>query len=112
MFVNREKITGTPIEKNWDEGKFTEEDLVALYKGKPFEGHKDNFYRCVREGGMTVSDPLSHIQIMNTCHLASIAARLGRVIKWDPMSEKIVGDDLAAALIARQRREGFEILKV
>ena len=35
MFVNRGKITGTPIDENWDEGKYTEEDLVRLYKGKP-----------------------------------------------------------------------------
>jgi predicted dehydrogenase len=35
LFVNRGKITGTPIEENWDEGKFTDEDLQRLYKGKP-----------------------------------------------------------------------------
>jgi predicted dehydrogenase len=112
MFVNREKITGKPIEENWDEGKFTDEDLVRLYKGKPFEGHKDNFYRCIREGGQTVSDVFSHVQIMNTCHLAAIAARLGRAIKWDPKAEKIVGDDEAMKFFAREQRSGFEIPKV
>ena len=96
MFVNRGKITGKPIEENWDKGKFTDDDLVRLYKGKPFEGHKDNFYRCIREGGLPVSDVFSHVQTMNTCHLSAIAARLGRVIKWDPKAEKIVGDDQAA----------------
>lgn len=112
IFVNREKITGLPIEKNWDEGKFTPEDLTALYKGKPFEDHKANFYRCIREGGLTVSDVFSHVQIMNTCHLCSIAARLGRVIQWDPQAEKIVGDEQAASFFARQQRKGFEILRV
>ena len=47
MFVNRGKITGTPIEENWDEGKYTEEDQMRLYKDKQPEGHKDNFYRCI-----------------------------------------------------------------
>ncbi len=56
IFVNRGKITGKPIEENWDEGQFTDEDVVRLYKGKPLEGHKDNFYRCIREGGLPVSD--------------------------------------------------------
>lgn len=108
IFVNRGKITGKPIQENWDEGKFGEEQLVELYKGKPFEGHKNNFFRCIAEGGLPISDVYSHLQVMNTCHLASIAARLKRVIKWDPKSEKIVGDEQAAAFVSRKPREGFE----
>jgi predicted dehydrogenase len=109
IFVNRDKITGKPIEEKWDEGRFGPEDLVNLYKGKPFESHKANFYRCIREGGLTVSDVFSHIQTMNTCHLSAIAARLGRKILWDPKAEKIVGDEQAAAFFARKRRQGFDI---
>ncbi len=112
MFVNRNRITGKPIEEKWDEGKFGPEDLVRLYKGKPHEGSKTNFYRCIREGGLPVSDVFSHVIALNTCHLAAIAARLGRVIKWDPQAEKIVGDNQAAALFARKPREGFEIPRV
>lgn len=112
MFVNRGKITGTPIDEKWDEGKFDESDLVELYKGKPFEGHKDNFYRCIREGGLPVSDVFTHVQAMATCHLAAIAARLNRVVKWDPQQEKIVGDEQAASFFARPRRDGYEILNV
>ncbi len=109
IFVNRQKITGTPIEEKWDEGKFGDEQLTQLYKGKPLEGHKDNFYRCIREGGLPVSDVFTHVQAMNTCHLCSIAARLGSVIKWDPKTEQIVGDEQAASLFGRQPRAGFEI---
>ncbi|MFM8253504.1 MAG: Gfo/Idh/MocA family protein [Planctomycetota bacterium] len=112
LFVNRGKIMGTPIEMQWDEGKFTPEDLERLYKGKKFEGHKQNFYRCIREGGLPVSDVFTHVQMMNTCHLAAIAARLNRVIKWDPKTEKIVGDDQAAKFAAREARAGFEIPRV
>ena len=109
IFVNRSKITGTPIEENWDEGQFDQDDLVRLYKGKPAEGHKDNFYRCIREGGLPVSDVYSHVQTLNTCHLAAIAARFGREIKWDPKAESIVGDEQAASLFAREQRAGYEI---
>ena len=112
LFVNRGKITGKPVEENWDAGQYEQADVDALYKGKPHEGHKDNFYRCIQEGGLPVSDAFSHLQTMNTCHLAAIAARLGRVIHWDPKSEKIVGDEQAAAFASRHRREGFEIVKV
>jgi predicted dehydrogenase len=112
IFVNRGKITGKPIEEKWDDGKYTDDDVVKLYKGKPYEGHKENFFRCIREGGLPVSDVYSHVQAMATCHLAAIAARLGRAIKWDPQAEKFVGDEQAAALFARKRREGFEIPNV
>ena len=112
MFVNRRRITGTAIDENWDADQFGESELVALYKGKPFEGHKQNFYRCIREGGLPVSDVFTHVQSMDTCHLAAIAARLGRTIGWDPQAEKIVGDDEAAQFFARPRREGYEIPNV
>jgi predicted dehydrogenase len=111
MFVNRGKIAGTPIDENWDEGKYTEDDVVALYKGKQPEGHKNNFYRVIAEGGETLSDVFTHVQAMNSCHLCAIAARLGRKVQWDP-KEEIVGDDQAATFFARTPREGYEIPRV
>jgi hypothetical protein len=112
MFVNRGKITGVPIEENWDKDLYSDEDVVALYKGKPFEGHKNNFYRCVREGGLTVSDPFSHLQAMAVCHLSTLTARLGRKIRWDPKTEQVIGDEQANSFTSRERRKGFEILEV
>ncbi len=112
LFVNRKRITGTPIDEHWDKDQFGQAELEQLYRGKPFEGHKENFYRCIREGGLGVSDPFSHVQTMNTCHLAAIAARLGRVIKWDPKQEKIVNDDEAATFFSRKPRPGFEIPRI
>ncbi len=134
IFVDRGKITGKPIEEKWDEGKFGPDDVARLFKGKgpaineqdfyrdACEGpisrvssidwmptHKANFYRCIREGGLPISDVFSHVQAMNTCHLCAIAARLGRTIHWDPKAEKITGDDQAAAFFARTPRQGFEI---
>jgi len=112
MFVNRGKITGKPIEEGWDKDKYGDDDAKALYKGKPYEGHKENFYRCIREGGLPVSDVFSHVVAMNTCHLAAIAARLGRAIKWDPATETITGDEQAAGFMARKPRAGYEIPRV
>jgi predicted dehydrogenase len=112
IFVNMGKITGKPIEENWDRGKYESADVVRLFKNKPFESHKQNFYRCIREGGLPISDVFSHVQTMNTCHLCAIAARLGRVIHWDPTAEKITDDDKAAGFFARARRQGFEIPSV
>ncbi|MFM7042024.1 MAG: Gfo/Idh/MocA family protein [Planctomycetaceae bacterium] len=112
LFVNRGKITGAPVEEAWDKDAFADADVVTLYKGKPFEGHKNNFYRCIREGGLPVSDVYSHVIAMNTCHLTAIAARLGRAIAWDPVGETITGDSQAAAFMARAPRSGYEIPRV
>ncbi len=112
LFVNREKITGVPVEEDWDAGMYGREELTELYKGKPHEGHWENFYRTLREGGLPVSDLYSHLQVMNTCHLCAIASRLGRKITWDPKSERIVGDDTAAGLASREQRKGYEVPRV
>lgn len=112
IFVSRGRITGKPVEENWDKDTFNEEALVRLYKDKPAESHKANFYRCIREGGLPISDVYSHVQALNVCHLSAIAARLKRKITWDAKSEKIVGDDQAATFFARTPRQGYEIPKV
>jgi predicted dehydrogenase len=112
IFVNRERITGKPIEEQWDKEVYGDEQLQALYKGKPHEGHKANFYRCIREGGLPVSDVYSHLQTMNLCHLSAISGRLARKIRWNAATEKIEGDELAASMQARAQRAGFEIPKV
>lgn len=112
IFVTRGKIAGKPIEENWDKDQFTDAEVQKLYKGKQYEGHKENFFRCIREGGLPVSDVYSHTQAMATCHLSAIAARLGRKIKWDAKSEQIVGDDEAAKFFARTPRKGYEISRV
>ena len=39
-------------------------------------------------------------------HLANIAARVGRVLNFDPRSETIQGDPEAAALVTRRYRDG------
>jgi predicted dehydrogenase len=109
IFVNRQRITGTPIEEEWDKDQYTDEDTTRLYKGKPQEWHKNNFYRCIREGGEPLSDVNSHVQTMHACHLVAIAARLGRTIQWDPKAEKIVGDEQAESMFARPQRDGYEI---
>jgi predicted dehydrogenase len=107
IFVNRERITGKPMEEEWDKD-LPEDDYVKLFKDKPVEWHKANFYRCIREGGLPVSDVFSHVQAMNTCHLCVIAARFNRVIPWTPEKEVIVGDDQAQAFFGREKRKGFE----
>jgi hypothetical protein len=71
--------------------------------------HIRNFFDCVVSRKEPISDVFSHHRSLTTCHLAGIAARLGRPIRWDPKTETIVGDPQAQSFIARERRKGFEI---
>jgi hypothetical protein len=47
---------------------------------------------------------------MTTCHLANIAIRLGRPLKWNAETEQIEGDDAANAWQKREQRKGYEIV--
>lgn len=111
IHVSRGRIKGKPFEE-LPKDAFSDADFEGLYNGKRWEGHKENFIRCIREGGKPVSDVASHVQAMHCCHLSGIAARLKKEVKWDPKAERIVGDDLAATFFARENREGFAKPKV
>ena len=66
--------------------------------------HHRNFLDCVRSR----RDPVAPVEIahrsITIAHLANIAMRLGREVKWDPEREKIVGDDDAARMTSRAMR--------
>lgn len=111
IHVNRERVAGKPIEDGV-KSELKEEDFLALNNGKPLEGHKHNFLTCVREGGKPISNVEENVLGMNVCHLANIACRLQREIRWDPLAEKIVGDDLAASFFSREQRKGYELPKL
>lgn len=91
-----------------------EEVMLKLAKGKrlgPQVGaHMRNFLECIEDRSTPISDVHTHHRAMTTCHLANIAIRLGRPIKWDPETEQVVDDDEAAGFVSRPQRHGYEIL--
>jgi predicted dehydrogenase len=66
----------------------------------------ENWIDCIRTGGA----PHANIEIAHrtttAAHLANIAVRLGRTIRFDPAQERITGDDEANAMLTRHYREG------
>ena len=57
---------------------------------------------------VTAASP--HHRSLTTCHLAGIAARLGRKIRWDPEHERILGDNEAQRFVSRHTfADGSEI---
>ena len=55
--------------------------------------HNRNFIDCVKSRHETICPVEMAIRCDTICHLSNIAARTGRVIRWDPEQEEIVGDD-------------------
>jgi predicted dehydrogenase len=111
IFVSREAlrdIQGTVIAE-LDSTPVAEEDLIKLCKGKKPGNHMRNFFECVRDRSTPISDVFTHHRAITTCHLANIAIRLNRPLKWDADKEEIVGDSEANGWVAREQRKGYEI---
>ena len=107
ILVNRERLTGTPVEQLADD-PLPEDAISKLYKGKQPGNHMGNFVECIRTRELPISDVFTHHRSMTTCHLANIALRLGRELKWDPDQEQIIGDAQAATFVRREPRAGYE----
>lgn len=108
IFTNRGKLAGKPVE-DLAANPLPEGALEKVYKDRSLTDHFRNFFEAVRDRKEPVSDVFSHHRALSTCHLAGIAARLGRKIEWDPQAERMIRDPQAQGLVDRARRQGFEI---
>lgn len=108
ILVNRGKLAGAAVDELKDK-PIAEETFLKMRHGKKFDSHMANFFECVRDRGLPVSDVFSHHRAMTTCHLANIAMRLNRSLKWDPATEQIVGDEEANSFQKREQRKGYEV---
>ena len=103
IFVDRGKITSKPEEIVHE--KLGSSD-VHLYVSK---NHHQNFLDCVKSRKRPICDVEIGHRSATVCHLANIVARLGRKVRWDPSTEQIVGDEQAAAMLARPHRSPYTI---
>jgi predicted dehydrogenase len=85
-------------------------DELRLYTNP--KGEHDDFLQCVKSR----KDPYFPVDIghrvSSVCHLANIAIRLGRKLKWDPVKEEFIGDPAANAMLDRKRRDPWQLPKV
>jgi hypothetical protein len=51
----------------------------------------------------------THHRSVSVCHLANIAMRLKRKVRWDPDKEDFIGDEEASALLKRPQRAPYTI---
>ena len=108
IFVNRGKLVGKPVEELASK-PLPDGALEKVYKDRELTDHVANFFEAVAARKEPISDVFSHHRALTTCHLAGIAARIGRKIKWDPKGQNVVGDKLAQSLVTRAKRQRFEI---
>lgn len=109
IFVGRGKLTGKPVEE-LAENPLPENALHEVCGGPPPSSHMGNFFDCIKSRKQPLSDVYSHHRAITTCHLANIAVRLNRDLKWDPVAEVMVGDEQAQSFVKREQRKGYEIV--
>jgi predicted dehydrogenase len=76
------------------------------------EGEHRDFLDCFKSR----KDPYFPVEIghrvATVCHLANVALKLGRKLKWDPGKERFVGDDSANAMLSRKMRAPWKLPEV
>jgi len=73
----------------------------------PSGNHEANWIDCIKTRNTPICDAEIGHRTATICHLSGIAERLGRPIEWDPVEEKILGDQAAARWIDRPRRAPY-----
>jgi predicted dehydrogenase len=79
---------------------------IHLYRS---DDHARNFIDCV----LSRKEPVAPIETAHRSitigHLGNIAMRLGRDLKWDPDTERIIGDEEAERMAARAMRSPWRV---
>jgi len=108
IFVNRGRLTGKPVE-DLKSNPLPDGAVEEVYGGPVSENHTANLIAAMKSRKQPISDVWSHNRMLETCHLANIAIRLGRELNWDVEKREISGDTEANSFLARESRKGFEI---
>ncbi len=119
IFVNRGTLEGKPVESLADNP--LPRDQFQAYgfdnldrpervgKLEAIVNHMGNFFDCIETRKKPISDVASQHRSVTTCHLGNISMRLGRSLRWDPVTEQFIGDEEANAWLRREQRKGFEV---
>jgi predicted dehydrogenase len=84
--------------------------------GGPRNGasHIENFIKAVRS--RKVSDLNADVEVGHhsaaLCHMANIAMRVGRRLRFDAKTERFINDDQANTYLTKQYRKGYELPKL
>jgi predicted dehydrogenase len=85
---------------------------------KTFQGadataaHAQNFVRQVRSGRKGAVDEMTGHLATTACHLGTIAAKVGRTLKWNAEREDFEGDPEASRLLTRELRKPYDWIRL
>lgn len=95
VWVDRGKIEASNPE--WLKKDFVPGDWKA-YRSP---GHQRNFIDCAKNREETAAPAENGHRSITPGHLGWVSARLGRALQWDPVAEKLLGDDEAEASVKK-----------
>jgi hypothetical protein len=72
--------------------------------------HVENFFHSVRTRQRPVADVELGHQASIVAHLANIAYRTGRKLRWDASRELFTDDDIACQLLSRAARPPWDLI--
>jgi len=73
-----------------------------------FVPHVRDFLDCVKSRKAPISDLASSHRASVPCHLANLALRLGRTLRWDDARQDVVGDPEASKLLTKEYRSPWD----
>jgi predicted dehydrogenase len=73
-----------------------------------FVPHVRDFLDCVKSRKAPTSDLASSQRASVPCHLANLALRLGRTLRWDDAKQDVVGDPEASRLLTKEYRSPWD----
>lgn len=110
LFVERGKIVKPDALKNWKESDLTAGETKLYRNEHAGRVHEIDFVDAVFEGRQPACPVEIGHRSATICHIANIAARLGRKsVKWDPAKERFVGDEEANRRLFVQHHNGWKI---
>jgi myo-inositol 2-dehydrogenase / D-chiro-inositol 1-dehydrogenase len=105
VFVNRGGVHGKAVED-------LKNDPLPdnAWRAYPSTDHMANFFECVKNR----KPPCTPVQVehrtVTACHLTNISLRLKRRLRWDPVTQEIIGDDEANAWQKREQRSPYLVV--
>jgi len=108
VFVSRSALKASPASL-LRETIGPNEIHLSRPRGDNRQGHRRDFLDCVKSRAETITPIEIGQRSITVAHLANIAMILGREVRWDPATERIIGDETASRMCARSPREPWTI---
>ncbi len=75
----------------------------------PSGSHAGNWLSCIRTRKKPICDVEIGCRTITVCHLGNLAYWLERPLKWDPLNEKIIGDEQATRMMSKPKRAPWHL---